>query len=725
MVKQWTVANYVFFIFVLSSIINISIQRMITPGIMSENIIIHPQMVEYMGFPQPALNKTEVEIKFICSPGSKLIFNAEAVIRSSPCDREFYDTTSNDAVNIKNMLTFYFNNNTTILPTYDYTEFMYYRSKPMKFNCEDSHGAAMFLEQYGNDASEFHKIVTQKSKKSKRSTPMLNGNTIDGGTNIRLSSWHPLKSLPIDAIYFLIIKITPDSGFLSNTTESIQLDVQWRAPNGYLNAIDYPLLNFYKFMVIIYTIMLFIWLYLCARKWKDLLKIQFWIGIVILVGLIEKAVFLSEFSTVNETGYTTGGMIEFAEIISAFKRTLSRVLILIVSIGYGVVKPRLGETLNQITVVGGLYFVFSAIEGLIRTSWKSAEAIKERQLATLPLVFFEVIIFWWIFTSLTSTIRALKIRNNDVKLRLYSNFANVLGISIVASVIFMLWFLINHVFRHCLMNWKELWFDTAFWHFLFCSVLIAIMILWRPANNNQRFAFTPLLDDSEDECDESFPLGTSCVDDVVLKRTKGIDVNSDKVKKSDIDDKIESDLKWIEENIPTTFAERFLLDEADDVEKTELEIDIIMSDNTFESTSDVREVFNSYDTVGDEKIYVKQLGDVLRALDLSPTEAEIIKYASYYKSPDERISYEDFLYSYQIARKSYNPVSMEEIIEGLSHFDKEGNGMIKVVELRHILTTLGERLADEEVDKLIDGHADSRGNIYIADFVRKIIDFDH
>lgn len=28
------------------------------------------------------------------------------------------------------------------------------------------------------------------------------------------------------------------------------------------------------------------------------------------------------------------------------------------------------------------------------------------------------------------------------------------------------------------------------------------MILWRPTNNNQRYAFTPLLDNPEDEDDE-------------------------------------------------------------------------------------------------------------------------------------------------------------------------------------------------------------------------------
>lgn len=50
-------------------------------------------------------------------------------------------------------------------------------------------------------------------------------------------------------------------------------------------------------------------------------------------------------------------------------------------------------------------------------------------------------------------------------------------------------------------DWKELWVDTAFWHLYFVSILIFIMILFRPAQNNQRYAFTPLLDDSEDEND--------------------------------------------------------------------------------------------------------------------------------------------------------------------------------------------------------------------------------
>ena len=43
-----------------------------------------------------------------------------------------------------------------------------------------------------------------------------------------------------------------------------------------------------------------------------------------------------------------------------------------------------------------------------------------------------------------------------------------------------------------------MWLDEGFWHILFSFILLIIIILWRPSNNSQRFAFTPLLDNDED-----------------------------------------------------------------------------------------------------------------------------------------------------------------------------------------------------------------------------------
>lgn len=88
-----------------------------------------------------------------------------------------------------------------------------------------------------------------------------------------------------------------------------------------------------------------------------------------------------------------------------------------------------------------------------------------------------------------------------VKLSLYRHFTNTLIFSVIASVIFMLYSIKAHRLAECLTDWKELWVDEAFWHVLFSVLLLVIMVLWRPTNNNQRYAFTPLLDNAEDEDD--------------------------------------------------------------------------------------------------------------------------------------------------------------------------------------------------------------------------------
>ena len=56
--------------------------------------------------------------------------------------------------------------------------------------------------------------------------------------------------------------------------------------------------------------------------------------------------------------------------------------------------------------------------------------------------------------------------------------------------------------------------------------------------------------------------------------------------------------------------------------------------------------------------------------------------------------------------------SYDAIREAFKVFDKEGKGSIPREEFRHIMTTLGERLTDEEVDEMLDdADADGDGEI--------------
>jgi myosin light chain 6 len=117
---------------------------------------------------------------------------------------------------------------------------------------------------------------------------------------------------------------------------------------------------------------------------------------------------------------------------------------------------------------------------------------------------------------------------------------------------------------------------------------------------------------------------------------------------------------------------------------------------------------------------VAQIGDALRALGQNPTESDVKKYTHQHK-PDERVSFEVFLPIYQQISKSRSADTADDFIEGLRHFDKDGNGYISSAELRHLLTTLGEKLTDDEVEQLLQGQEDSQGNVNYEEFVKLIM----
>ncbi|XP_064396855.1 myosin-2 essential light chain-like [Halichondria panicea] len=138
--------------------------------------------------------------------------------------------------------------------------------------------------------------------------------------------------------------------------------------------------------------------------------------------------------------------------------------------------------------------------------------------------------------------------------------------------------------------------------------------------------------------------------------------------------------------------------------------------------ADIHDAFALFDKRGDNKIDATQIGDIMRALGLNPTEAELKKIV---KEVDpnghKRISFEEFLPLFNSQKQKKEQGSTEDFIEGLKVFDKEGNGYINSAELRHVLTSLGEKLTDDEVDVLLSGVEDSQGQVLYEDFVKMVM----
>uniref|UniRef100_A0A4W6DC39 Transmembrane protein 87A n=1 Tax=Lates calcarifer TaxID=8187 RepID=A0A4W6DC39_LATCA len=377
-----------------------------------------------------------------------------------------------------------------------------------------------------------------------------------------------------DSPYLFIVKVQPlfrgvideDIG-VEQLNFAFTMKVEMKGPHDYSSPADWPLMMFFMIMCIVYVLFGALWLFWCACYWRDLLRIQFWIGAVIILGMLEKAVFYSEYQSIRYKGDYVQGAVIFAELLSALKRSLARILVLIVSLGYGIVRPRLGTTVHRLVAVGLLYLLFSSVEGVLRVTGGFYGTVA--LVANLSLSLIDSCVMWWIFISLSQTTRLLKLRRNVVKLSLYQHFTNTLIFSVVASIIFIIW--TTKVFKlvDCQTGWRDLWVDDAFWRLLFSTILLVIMVLLRPSANSQRFSHSPLIDDDDEEEEAKEPMLNEAFEGMKMRGSKPDTNGSQKLLSKE-----DEDLKWVEENIPTTVADVALpvmLDEEEEILKTKME----------------------------------------------------------------------------------------------------------------------------------------------------------
>jgi len=182
-------------------------------------------------------------------------------------------------------------------------------------------------------------------------------------------------------------------------------------------------------------------------------------------------------------------------ILNAGRNSFSFFLLLIVCMGYGVVKHTLGKTMIYVRYLAGAHFVFGLIYSIASLTVTPENAGPLVLFVILPLAGTLTAFYVWTLNSLNATMKDLGERKQTVKLSMYRQLWWSILISIM--VIFGFFFFNSFTFASTSnpdfvpFHWKTRWFILDGWlNLVYLADVVFITYLWRPTANNRRFAMS-------------------------------------------------------------------------------------------------------------------------------------------------------------------------------------------------------------------------------------------
>ena len=139
--------------------------------------------------------------------------------------------------------------------------------------------------------------------------------------------------------------------------------------------------------------------------------------------------------------------------------------------------------------------------------------------------------------------------------------------------------------------------------------------------------------------------------------------------------------------------------------------------------TEIKEIFDLFDKNSTGKVSAGELGTIVRALNLNPTETEILDMIKRV-DPSGTGSFglkqlEDLI---REKEKDKEVDSLKDLIDALNVFDSDHDGILSVEEFKHAMITMGEKMQDHEIEEIInDSELVTNRQIRIEQFANLIM----
>ncbi|KAH8119856.1 lung seven transmembrane receptor-domain-containing protein [Phellopilus nigrolimitatus] len=283
--------------------------------------------------------------------------------------------------------------------------------------------------------------------------------------------------------------------------------------NGELPASDYPKVNFYFSLFVVYAALAGAWGWLCYKYREELLPIQYYLSSLVGLLVIEMVANWAYYRYLNARGWgTTSTVFLFVvAILDAGRNALSFFLLLVVSLGLSVVRESLGRTMTKCQILAVAHFIFGVLYsvGIVELELESTSALI-LLLFVIPLAFTLSGFLLWIIYALNGTISHLAARKQSYKLSMFRRLHRILCVAMLVIAIFFVVSSLSFSNRlaedFAANTWKSRWWLLDGWlSLLYLVVFVAICYLWRPTLHNRRLAMSDELA-QEDEDAEDYDL---------------------------------------------------------------------------------------------------------------------------------------------------------------------------------------------------------------------------
>ncbi|KAJ8772169.1 hypothetical protein K2173_027346 [Erythroxylum novogranatense] len=127
---------------------------------------------------------------------------------------------------------------------------------------------------------------------------------------------------------------------------------------------------------------------------------------------------------------------------------------------------------------------------------------------------------------------------------------------------------------------------------------------------------------------------------------------------------------------------------------------------------DLKRVFNQFDTNGDGKISLDELGDVLKSMGSTYTQAELDRVMK-----DVDADKDGFINLEEFSHLCRSSSGVSDLRDAFDLYDQNKDGLISSAELHKVLNSLGIRCSAEECVKMISSvDSDGDGSVNFEEF---------